>query len=228
MARQLPLHLPPDVRLGAADFFVGAPNRAAYELVTGPAPWPEGKLLVHGPAGAGKSHLARLWLESVGGARIDARRIEDAPRPPDDAAVAVEDLQRLTPDGEVALFHLHNRLRQGGGRLLMTADRPAARLAVALPDLASRLQGTLAAGIGDPDEMLTLALLAKLFSDRGLAPAPGVLSYLAARIGRSHAAAAEAVAALDAASLARKSAVTVPLARAWLSGDLDSGGPGAR
>ncbi len=58
----------------------------------------------------------------------------------------------------------------------------------------------------------------KLSADRELRGPPAVISYLASRIERSVAAAREAVAALDRASLSGKRPVTVPLAAEVLSG----------
>ncbi len=72
--------------------------------------------------------------------------------------------------------------------------------------------------LGPPVDPLLAGMLAKLFADRQLRAPPAVISYLASRIERSVAAAREAVAALDRASLSGKRPVTVPLAAEVLSG----------
>ncbi|MEQ9529894.1 MAG: chromosomal replication initiator DnaA, partial [Parvibaculaceae bacterium] len=72
--------------------------------------------------------------------------------------------------------------------------------------------------LGPPDDALLAGILVKLFADRQLRATPAVISYLASRIERSVAAAREAVAALDRASLSGKRPVTVPLAAEVLSG----------
>lgn len=214
MPRQLSFDLPPRVRLGPGDLFVSDANRAAVELVTGPRPWPGGKLALTGPTGAGKSHLARIWAASAGAVTLRAADLDASVRP--EGAVVVEDLQTLPHAAEEALFHLHERALAAGARLLLTADRPPAACRIRLPDLASRLQATLVARIDDPDDRLLAALLAKLFADRQVVPQPAVIPFLVPRIERSHAAAAAIVARLDAAALERRAGVTLGLARAVL------------
>ena len=210
MAHQLTFDWPVGVALGDEDFFVAAPNREAYAMVGAPAAWPQGKLVLTGPEGSGKSHLARVLA-----ARADARIVAAGDLPDDlrrDGAVVVEDADRLPRAREEALFHLHNHMVAHRLPLLLTARSLPARWDVALPDLASRMQATTPASIAAPDDALLQAVLMKLFADRQILPPPGVVSYLAARIERSFAAAQRIVAALDAMALQHKRAITVKLA----------------
>ena len=87
---------------------------------------------------------------------------------------------------------------------------------MSLPDLASRLQATAIAQIGDPDDRLLALLLARLMADRQILPSAGVIPFLLTRMERSHAAARDIVAALDAAALAEGRGITRDLARAIL------------
>lgn len=213
-AEQLSFDWSLPVRLGPDDFFVSASNADAHALVAGGLRWPEGRLVLVGPQGSGKTHLVRIWQGQTGAMRIEARDLApDAPLPAPGAALAVEDLEALPERSEAALFHLHNHLLATGGRLLLTADRAPSRLGVALPDLASRLQAAAVARIEPPDDALLHALLLKQFADRGLFPAPPLIAALARRLERSHAAVARAVAALDRAALAEGREVSLALAR---------------
>ncbi len=210
------------VSLGPEDFFVSDSNADAHAMVAGGLRWPEGKLVLIGPQGSGKSHLARIWQGQTGAVQVLARDLTltgDLPEP--GACLAVEDLESLPEGGERALFHLHNHLAATGGRLLMTADRPPGRWSIRLPDLASRVQAAAIVRIGPPDDALTLALMAKQFADRQLFPAPEVLALVARRIERSHAAIGRAVADLDRAGLTERREITTALARRVL----DRGGP---
>jgi chromosomal replication initiation ATPase DnaA len=81
-------------------------------------------------------------------------------------------------------------------------------LQFALPDLASRLEGTRLASLKEPDDMLFSALLAKLFADRQLSPAPDVIQYLITRLERSHAAAKRFVQIVDKAALNEHKSIT--------------------
>ena len=201
MADQLSFDWPQRIALGPDDFFVSDANAKAHALVRAPSSWPEGKLAVTGPEGCGKTHLARLFEQLAGAQVIAARDLGPRTMPPD-RPVVVEDMERLPEAGEEPLFHLHNGLRAAGLPLLLTSDRPPSRWPIRLPDLASRMQGTMCVSISDPDDRLLSAVILKLFQDRQLSPAPNVATYLASRIDRSFAAAARIVDLIDRRALA--------------------------
>lgn len=221
MARQLALDLAVTEALGRADFFTAPSNRLAVEMLA--APWPDGKLVLTGPAGAGKTHLARVWAGEAGAVLLQGGRLAlaDPGRFGGAPAVAVDDADRVAGDAEAeaALFHLHNLVLASGGRLLLTASRPPARWALVLPDLASRLEATATVALDPPDDALLGAVLVKLFADRQLAVSPSLIHYLARHVERSLAAAGALVAALDARALAEGRAVTRAMAAELL--DID-------
>ncbi len=213
MAQQLSFELPVHVALGEGDFFVTPANAQAYAMVTQDQ-WPEGKLALVGPTGSGKNHLARVWADRQAATVRDAATLDpDAPLPQAGARLVIEDMAQLAPAAEEYVFHLHNHLRATGGRLLLTAQGAPSRWPIRLPDLASRMQATSIALLDDPDDLLLAALLMKLFADRQLAAPPELIDWLALRIERSHRAAAQAVADLDAAALSMGRNLSVRLAR---------------
>ena len=69
--RQLALDLAAEPRFGAEDFLVSPSNEAAYALIERWPDWPSPSLILIGPPGAGKSHLAAIWAER---ARARTRR----------------------------------------------------------------------------------------------------------------------------------------------------------
>ena len=200
MPQQLAFEWPVGVARGPEDFFVATPNAEAFALVEAPQTWPDGKLMLTGPEGSGKSHLARIFQTQNAAVLLSADTLGSATQY-DTPAVIVEDLHLLSTKDEVTLFHLHNNLRAAGIPLLLTSSLPATALSIALPDLASRLQATTTVQIAAPDDALLSALLMKLFADRQIAPKPELIRYLLPRIERSFAAAAAIVAALDQTAL---------------------------
>jgi len=228
MAEQLAFRLPARPALGRGDFFVSPANAAAVAVVSDDATWPRGKLALTGPEGAGKTHLAQVWATETGARIVAAADLPAADLPGLAAAtrVAVEDADRAaeTAAAEQALFHLHNLLLEGGGRLLLTGRTPPAHWPVALPDLKSRLAATATAALDAPDDALLAAVLVKLFADRQIAVAPPLVGYLVARIDRSFAAAHAIVDRLDRAALAEGRPVTRTLAARLLD---NTSAPGA-
>ncbi|MFV2001423.1 MAG: chromosomal replication initiator DnaA [Paracoccaceae bacterium] len=217
MAQQLAFDLPSRAALSREDFFVSQGNAQAVAAIEGWAGWPDGKLVLSGAHGAGKTHLVHVWAQ-LAGARIVAARdlasLDPARLVADSGRVAVEDIDAVVGarGAEVALFHLHNLIVASGGALLMSCVQPPGRLGFALPDLQSRLQGGALAVLAPPDDALLAAVLVKLFADRQIVVSPGVIGYLVSRMGRSFAAAQTLVAALDAAALSERRAVTKALA----------------
>ncbi|CAA7613693.1 DNA replication protein [Magnetospirillum sp. SS-4] len=215
---QIPLDLGHRPALTDADFLVAPCNAEAHAWLERWAGWPGPASVIHGPAGSGKTHLARVFAVASGAVTIAAATlgVADPPRLlAVSPVVVVEDCDRGGLD-EAALFHLINLVKETGGRLLLSGREPPSRWPVTLPDLRSRLLAMPALAIGAPDDEVLAALLVKLFADRQLRVGEDVVSYLLGRMERSFAAAARLVERLDRAAMAGRRAVTVPLARAVL------------
>jgi DnaA regulatory inactivator Hda len=218
---QLTLPFEHRVALGVDSFLVGPANRNAVEWIDRWPDWPFPVLVVVGPSGAGKTHLASLWRARADSQTIDlsAAGIEQIAAL-GARAVLVDDCDLAIGDAknERALLQLYNLVRAGGGSLLLTACRPPSQWAVALPDLASRLNSAMVATIDPPDDILLAQIALKLFADRQITVNEGVISFLLNRGERSAAGLARAIDALDKASLAGKRPITVPLVREVLTG----------
>ena len=214
---QLLLDLGHRPSLTGDDFLVAPSNAAAVKWIDAWPAWPAPLLVIFGPSGSGKSHLAQVFLSKTGGRAISARDLAKAESVrlfADAPALALDDAERaLDQSGEEALLHLYNFAAETGRHLLLTAHRPPARWGVRLADLASRLKAAPQAGIVDPDDALIAAVLVKQFADRQLPVDDGVISFMVARMERSFAAARAAVERIDHLSLAERRRVTVPLAR---------------
>ena len=215
MIRQLVLDLPVVETFRREDFFVSPANAAALAAVDGWPSWPGSKMLVIGPRGSGKTHLAHLWARATGATLVRGAALAEADIPSLTAAgpVVVEDAEAAAGirAAEAAFFHLHNIVTQGAA-LLVTAATPPRDWGLTLPDLASRLQAAPLTRIDPPDDALLSAVLVKLFADRQIAVPPNLIPYMVQRMERSLATARQLVATLDAVALAQGRPITRQLA----------------
>lgn len=215
MTQQLGLDLPSRPALDRGAFFAAPCNRVALAMIDRWPDWAGGKLILSGPTGAGKTHLAHVWAATSAATIIAADTLAKADIPTlAQTHVAVEDVPAIAgvEVAETALFHLHNLTLANGNNLLLTGTGPVAGWGLTLPDLVSRLVGTTSIAIEEPDDTLLSVLLAKLLDDRQLRTSPNLIPYLLRRMDRSFAAAITLTQALDAASLAGKRAVSRALA----------------
>ncbi|MBM3518744.1 MAG: hypothetical protein FJX56_12935 [Alphaproteobacteria bacterium] len=222
--RQLALALELRPALGREDFLVAPGNAAALAWLDRWPNWPTVGLVIYGPPGCGKTHLAEVWRVRTGALRLDIASLDVAcalRTAMAAAALVVEGGEGVA--NERALLHLYNAAVAQGASILLTGRAPPARWPLRLADLASRLRALPAVPVAPPDDETFAALLVKLLADRQLAADAAVIRYLTARLERSHRAAQEIVAALDGAALADRRAITVPLARHVLH-DIACGG----
>jgi chromosomal replication initiation ATPase DnaA len=208
---QLPLEFRHEAARGRDDLVISDPVSAAASIIDRWPDWPSPVVIITGPEGSGKSHLADVWTGRSGATRVRPVAGSDAVMRAGEGPVLVEDADREGFD-EAELFHLINAVRSAGTSLLITARSWPMAWGVTLPDLASRLRAATTVEIGPPDDHLLGQILVKLFADRQLLADDRVIAYLVPRMERSLAAAQAIVARLDRLALARGTRVSRSLA----------------
>ena len=211
--RQLAFALPHAESLTRDNFLEGPANGAALALIDAWPEWPSRTMMLVGPEGSGKSHLAAIWADESGARSTAAHTLSaaDVPDALTTGALVVEDLRPREVD-ERALFHLLNLAREQAAFVLLTGRIAPSAMEVDLRDLGSRLRALPTVSLSPPDEQLFRALIVKFCADRQLAIDESVVSYLVSRIERSTAAARQAIELLDSEALRQGRPVTRALA----------------
>jgi chromosomal replication initiation ATPase DnaA len=218
---QLPLEFRHEAASGRDDLVISDPVSAAASIIDRWPDWPSPVVIITGPEGSGKSHLAEVWVRNSGATRVQAMPGSDAVTLAGEGPVLVEDADRDGFD-ETELFHLINAVRSAGTNLLITARSWPMAWGVTLPDLASRLKAATTVEIGPPDDLLLSQILLKLFADRQLLLDDKIIAYIVPRMERSLAAAQAIVERLDRLALARGTRINRALA-AEVLGSLPQG-----
>ena len=186
-------------------------------------------LYLWGPAGCGKTHLltaalagaathglrcAYLPLRELGAAGV----AEAVSAFEQFALVCLDDLGAIAGDepAELALFHLFDRLRANGGRIIVTGSATPAGLGLRRPELKSRLGWGVICRLeilSDPDKR---ALLLRRAADQGLSLGEPVADYLLRHHSRDLHDLLATLDRLDKATLAAQRHPTLPFVRQLL------------
>jgi DnaA family protein len=221
---QIPLPLMPR-RDSRFEDFVSGPNQAVVEALKHVPDEPGSHIFLYGGEGSGKTHLLNALChetrERQGRAFYLALK-----RVPKDAIASLQGLEMLDlvcvddlhviagdEDWEEALFHCFNRIREAGGRLLISSRERLSALNIRLPDLASRLSWGLRLPLLPLEDHDKLTVIALHSDALGFSMAEEVRQYLLKHHDRSMAALIQTVDKLHQAALTSKRRITIPLAR---------------
>lgn len=205
-AKQLPLALPEkQPAYSRGDYVLSAANEAAWRAGEAWLRSNEPVLILCGPEGAGKTHLAHALVTDAA-AFLDVADFVKAP--PKNPLIVIDDLPASSP------LEFLTALESGiehGVRFILAGEGHPAEWAKGLKDLRTRLEAAPRAGLIEPDEALIRAVIAKQFRDRQIIVDPAVIEYAAPRLPLTFSAAHRFVSLADAAAMAEKRGVTKSL-----------------
>ena len=181
-------------------------------------------IYLHGAGATGKSHLLQAACHLAGSRSIylplqdlqaysPAAVMADVERA---GLVSIDDVPAVLArrEWEEGVFHLVNRARQSGCRLLLAGDAAPRELAITLADLRSRLAGGVVFQLPVPEDEDKAAILRFRAARRGLELGPEAARYIVERAPRGLDRLLELLSRLDRASLAAQRNLTVPFIRA--------------
>ena len=216
MAAQLPLDLRLECPPRLEDFIPGD-NAEALAAVRRCLAGDEPYVYLWGSTGSGRSHLLAAAAASREGLYLAAADLSEAPEAGEDlpALVCVDDIQELAGDAalEGRLFTWFNRLRDEGRGLLVSGDRPAGQLPIALPDLASRLAWGPGYRLRPLDDGALGQWLQQSARQRGIDLGEAAIRYILYRFPRDPVSLVGLLERIDRASLAAQRRPSIPLIR---------------
>jgi chromosomal replication initiation ATPase DnaA len=215
-ARQLAFDLSRAPQFGRDNFLVSGCNEAAFQLIDAWPNWPASALLVIGPPGSGKSHLAAIFAVRTQAAIVSALEVSactDLPALAAQAALVLEDADQIEAADEANLFHLLNLTRESKTATLLTARSGPESWGLRTADLLSRLRLYPSVELSAPDDTLLEAVIVKLFFDRQVTVDAEIIGFIMLHIDRSLDAVRRFVDLLDREALARGVPITKSLVR---------------
>ena len=226
------MQLPLGVQLSeTASFqtFHAGPNAEVLEALKGAASRVAPPLLfVYGASGMGKSHLLQALTREASGQRLcaylplgqlknesPADVLEGLDRT---ELLCLDDFHAITtlPDWPLALLRVLDQVRAHGGVAVVAADAAPDRLALALPDLRTRLTAAAVYGLKAMSDDDRAQFLVDRARARGLELPLDAARYLLARLPRDAGSLLAALDALDRALLSAQRRLTLSFVQQWL------------
>ncbi len=226
-AEQLLLNLHPRTSARLQDF-AAADHALLQAAMADLLARPASLLYLHGEPGSGRSHLlAALCAEAqslgLSAALLPLAALQDEPPSLLDGLesqdlLVLDDIDVVAGDAdwEEALFHLFNRARAAGSRLVFTATQVPAHAGFCLADLVSRLSLAPLWELVLPDDAGREAMLLAAAGRRGLLMEPELLRYLVQRGPRGSGRLLALLETLDRQSLVAGRRLTIPFVRPLL------------
>jgi len=180
-------------------------------------------IYLYGATASGKSHLLQAACHYTEESALYLPLRDLREYPPQDVLQGVEEMNLICLDDletvfgherwELELFHLLNRARDRGCRLLISATTAPRASQVALADLKSRLSWGIVYQIPLPDDRELEAILQFRARRRGLQLAPEVARFIVQRAPRALTSLLDVLEDIDRASLARQRALSIPFVK---------------
>jgi DnaA-homolog protein len=229
MNRQLALRIQPNEESTFANYFWSEENHwvkaQLRETIEGSS---ERLIYLWGHCGAGKSHLLQACVHEFGLSKpaiyLPLHLIKTAGPVvleglEEQALLCVDDVDCVSGDPlwEEAIFHLYNRVRDEGRSILILSGRTSPRSSsIVLPDLRSRLGGSLVLQVHELDDESKIQNLCLQAQKRGLELPVSVAHFLVSRCARNMHDLHQLLMQLDEASWVMQRKLTIPFVKATL------------
>ena len=228
MSRQLALQLQLRASARFAGYVAGPNEELLRQLQDVAGGSGESFVFCQGIPGSGKTHLLQACCHAATehgrtAAYLSLKQSDDMPPAVLEGweqfdLLCLDDIEHIAarPDWEEAVFHLYNRVREQGSRLVVSAARAPAQLGIELADLVSRLSWGVLYPIHPLDDEQRCEAMQLRASQKGCELPDETASYLLRRLPRELPALFDTLDQLDEASLAARRKLTVPFVKSVL------------
>lgn len=225
MFAQLPLSIALDTSTTFDNFYIADANQVTVNTAKAFCQQlDEHFLYIWGQSGSGVTHLLQAIQHQNSTVKTQYLPLGDLASYPAESIVdgleqmdliVIDDLQKVIgiESWELALFHLYNRLRDNGKRLIVGANMPPRQLNVILPDLHSRLQWGIVCQLQSLQDEEKSQLLQMRASTLGLQLNEEVVQFILNRSSRNIHQLIDILDKMDRASLAEQRRLTIPFVK---------------
>lgn len=207
----LPYIRPPQI-LSLDNFFAGGNGELLALLAQAIAGRETRPIYLWGSTGSGRSHLLQAVANRCDVASLSGGSVPGDFMPPDDSLVVIDDVERLSPEAQVALFRCFNDQHPRGLRLLLSGDTAPLHLPCR-EDLRTRIGQALIYEVKLLTDSEKASALLYHAAQRGMKVDDHVIDYLLRHGRRDLPSLMSVLDALDQQSLEQKRPVTLPLLR---------------
>ena len=223
MNTQLPLAITWRDQATFANFYTGDNAQLVESLQLASEPL----IFLWGEAGCGKTHLLQAVCQQSDKSTpvylpmSELMQLQPAALQGMEAMdpICIDDVQLVAgnKDWEEALFHLFNRVRDLGKRLIVSGNAPPNQLNIQLPDLVTRLGWGTVYQVKTLDDEGKKTALQQRAKNRGLQLPDDVMEFVLRRSSRDTNSLFELLDRLDIASLVEQRKLTIPFVKQYLS-----------
>ena len=165
-------------------------------------------LLLYGPRGSGKTHLAHIYKEITEAKfikNLDDLNLNEAKL---GKSFIFDDFDKVENLDENLFFHFFNEIVLNSGSLLIITSIPPHEINFSISDLSSRIRSCISTKIELPDDEFLFSVLAKELSDKKIFINDKMSLYVIKRIKRNYESISLFSKTLDKMSLEQKKKIT--------------------
>ncbi len=166
-------------------------------------------LLIHGPSGSGKSHLAHIFKENNDAMFINKIENKHLTLVKNGRSFILDDIEEKIKFDEKLLFHFLNESFTGKGSVLFLSKYSPSKMKCNLPDLNSRIRSLISAEIMHPNDEILYSFLIKALDDKKIFLSDKQCLYVIKRIKRNYKSILIFVEELDRYSLEIKKKISI-------------------